>query len=475
MADWQFDEQGACELALNQLDQVDTVFLGEDSPGGTPWVGCIDQTLLPGRLVVERLACKEDAYRAIQRLEVRGAPAIGVCAALAAYMDAWQVAHGGPVASDTPRVISTNAPMDPEENPSAIASAVAAADTPRATSVNEPADLAGFMARWQANCAWLEGARPTAVNLSWALRRMQARASREIEALAAAGRSDEPSAVPTLLAALRDEARAIRDEDVATCRAIGEQGAELLRELAGARVADAAQAVRCAEGTGACGVASADKTQCSPVDPSALAPSREPAGPLGILTHCNAGRLCAVRYGTATAPVYVGRERGLDLRVFCDETRPLLQGARLTALELCGAGVDTTLICDNMSATMMRNGLVDAIFVGCDRVAANGDTANKIGTSMVALAARYYGVPFYVCAPTSTVDLGCASGRDIVIEERAASEVTELWYAERMAPQGVGVRNPSFDVTDAGLITAFVTEKGVVYPPFGEGLARVAR
>ena len=411
---WQFDEHGTCELELGQLELVDTVFLGEDSPGGRPWVGCIDQTLLPGRLVVERLATRQDAYRAIQRLEVRGAPAIGVCAALAAYVDAWQVARGEDGA----------------------ASCGFAAETPGACGQPAPVGVAGFLNLWQAHCAWLEGARPTAVNLAWALRRMQVRAAREARALAETGRAVEPAAVPALLAALREEALAIRDEDVATCRAIGEHGAGLLRELA----------------TGA--QAAGERA-------------------LGILTHCNAGRLATVRWGTATAPVYVGREQGLDLQVYCDETRPLLQGARLTALELSGAGVPTTLICDNMSASMMREGLVDAVFVGCDRVAANGDTANKIGTSMVALAARRYGVPFYVCAPTSTLDLACATSRDIVIEERAAGEVTELWYAERMAPQAVGVRNPSFDVTDADLVTAFVTEKGVVYPPFEEGLARL--
>ena len=191
----------------------------------------------------------------------------------------------------------------------------------------------------------------------------------------------------------------------------------------------------------------------------------------GILTHCNAGQLATCRYGTATAPIYLGQERGYHFRVFADETRPLLQGARLTAYELYSAGVDVTLICDNMSAMVMEKGWVQAVFVGCDRVAANGDTANKIGTSVVAAVAKHYGVPFYVCAPTSTIDLATPTGAEIQIEQRPAEEVTEMWYRERMAPEGIKVFNPAFDVTDNGLVTAIVTENGIARAPFTESLA----
>ena len=180
-----------------------------------------------------------------------------------------------------------------------------------------------------------------------------------------------------------------------------------------------------------------------------------------------------MRYGTATAPIYLGQERGCHLRVFCDETRPLLQGARLTAFELSASGIDTTLICDNMSGMVMKNGWVDAVFVGCDRVAANGDTANKIGTSMAALAARQYGVPFYVCAPTSTIDMETLTGDDIVIEERKPEEVTEMWYEKPMARKGIKVYNPAFDVTDHSLITGIVTEYGVARPPYRESLREI--
>jgi methylthioribose-1-phosphate isomerase len=221
---------------------------------------------------------------------------------------------------------------------------------------------------------------------------------------------------------LRREALAVRDEDVQACRAIGEYGLGLLRD--------------------------GD----------------------GVLTHCNAGRLAAVRYGTALAPIHLGLERGYRFRIFTDETRPLLQGARLSAFELGAAGADTTLICDNMASQVMKNGWVQAVLVGSDRIAANGDCCNKIGSSGVAILAKYYGVPFYVCAPTSTMDPGAACGEDIPIEERAAEEVTEMWYKERMAPPGVRVYNPAFDVIESELVTAIVTEQGVVRPPYAEGL-----
>ncbi|MFA6734135.1 MAG: S-methyl-5-thioribose-1-phosphate isomerase, partial [Sphaerochaetaceae bacterium] len=193
----------------------------------------------------------------------------------------------------------------------------------------------------------------------------------------------------------------------------------------------------------------------------------------GLLTHCNAGRLATVKYGTATAPMYLGAERGMHLHIYADETRPLLQGARLTAFELHAAGLDVTLECDNMSASAMREGKINAVFVGCDRVAANGDFANKIGTSMVALAAKRYGIPFYCCAPTSTIDLATPDGTKIPIEQRPAEEVTTMWYQHRMAPEGIKVYNPSFDVTDHDLVTAFVTEKGIARAPFSTSLARL--
>jgi methylthioribose-1-phosphate isomerase len=197
---------------------------------------------------------------------------------------------------------------------------------------------------------------------------------------------------------------------------------------------------------------------------------------MGLLTHCNAGRLATVsKYGTATAPIYLGHEQGYNFKVYCDETRPLLQGARLTAYELTAAGVDTTLQCDNMAPSLMSAGVIDAVLVGCDRVAANGDAANKIGTSYVAIAAKHYGIPFYVCAPSSTVDLDCANGGSIVIEQRGAEEVTEMWYARRAAPDGVKVFNPSFDVTGADLITAIITEFGVIRAPYRENLAAAIR
>ena len=262
-----------------------------------------------------------------------------------------------------------------------------------------------------AACDALAASRPTAVNLFWALDRMR-RAY-------AAVRGGEPGEIRR---ALRREAQAIMDEDIEISRSIGRCGLELLRPG------------------------------------------------MGILTHCNAGTLATAKYGTALAPVYAALEAGLEgLRVYCDETRPLLQGARLSAFEMVFAGVDTTLLCDNMASSLMKSGKVDIIFVGCDRVALNGDAANKIGTSGVAILAAHYGIPFYVCAPSSTIDPAIASGAEIPIEFRDGSEVTELWYAKRMAPEGVGVYNPAFDVTEAGLITGIITERGMVRAPFEAG------
>lgn len=193
----------------------------------------------------------------------------------------------------------------------------------------------------------------------------------------------------------------------------------------------------------------------------------------GILTHCNAGPLATSRYGTALGPILLGHERGFILRVFADETRPLLQGARLTSYELDQAGVDVTLICDNMASMVMKQGKIDCCFVGCDRVAANGDTANKIGTSQVAIMAKHYGIPFYVLGPVSSIDINCKSGDDIVIEERDPEEIRSKFYANPMAPASVKCYNPAFDVTDHELISAIITDRGILYPPFTESIGSI--
>ncbi len=326
----------------------------------------IDQTRLPAVIELKRLYQAKEIWDAIYLLEVRGAPAIGVAAAFGIYILAKSI---------------------------------------------DTEDYNIFYDEFVRNKDYLNSSRPTAVNLLWALTRM--------EKVCIANR-DKP--VADIKEALRKEAITIKEEDIRVCKAIGEYGLTLVK----------------------------------PGD--------------GILTHCNAGQLATCKYGTATAPIYLGQERGYDFRVFADETRPLLQGARLTAYELHSAGVDVTLICDNMSAMVMKNGWIHAVFVGCDRVAANGDAANKIGTSVVATVAKRYGVPFYVCAPTSTIDLSTPTGEDIHIEERPAEEVTEMWYEKRMAPEGVKVFNPAFDVTDHELITAIITEHGIARAPYGESL-----
>ena len=260
----------------------------------------------------------------------------------------------------------------------------------------------------------LVSSRPTAVNLAWAVGRLTRRAAR----MAGAPAED-------IVSALGEEARAIRREDEEMCQKIAEHGLSLLK----------------------------------PGD--------------GVLTHCNAGPLATSKYGTALGPILLGRERGIPLKVFADETRPLLQGARLTAWELQQAGVDVTLICDNMASITMKRGKINIVFVGADRVAANGDFANKIGTSGVAILAKYYGIPFYCLAPSSTIDMSIRSGDEIPIEERAAEEVTEMWYSRRMAPEGVKVSNPAFDVTDHSLVTGIITEKGIAYPPFDKAFERM--
>ncbi|MDT3415803.1 methylthioribose-1-phosphate isomerase [Brevibacillus aydinogluensis] len=251
---------------------------------------------------------------------------------------------------------------------------------------------------------YLGTSRPTAVNLFWALDRIKARVQRE---------SGKP--VAELKAAVLNEALSIQREDAEVCRRIGEHLLTLLKDG------------------------------------------------MGILTHCNPGALATAAYGTATAPLYLAKERGWNLKVYADETRPVLQGARLTAYELQQAGIDVTLICDNMAAMVMAQGKVQAVIVGTDRVAANGDVANKIGTYGVAVLAHAHGIPFYVAAPLSSIDLDTPTGADIPIEERPAEEITH-GLGKQVAPDGIKVYNPAFDVTPARYITAIVTENGIYKP-----------
>ena len=346
----------------------DTVALDLVPP--RPVLKIIDQTKLPGKPEILSLTGLEEIREAIYLLKVRGAPAIGVAAAMGIYV---------------------------------VSSGI------------DTTDFGEFEAAFMAARERLASARPTAVNLSWALDRMAKQVC-----------DNRDKTVDAVKALLREEAVRIRDEDVAACRKIGEHGLALIKD--------------------------GD----------------------GILTHCNAGQLAAVRYGTALAPIHLGRERGYNFRVYADETRPLLQGARLTAFELRAAGVDTTLICDNTASQVMKNGWIQAVFTGCDRMAANGDACNKIGTSAVAILARHYSIPFYICLPVSTIDMDIKTGADIVIEERKGGEVTEMWYREPMAPDGIKVFNPAFDVTDHGLISAIITEQGIVRPPYGENLRKIA-
>ena len=353
------------EQQSRNIMDYDTVRLDDENNA----VVIIDQTKLPGKIEIISLHTAQEIWNAIYLLQVRGAPAIGVAAAYGIYVLAKR--------------------MDTE-------------------------DYDTFYREFVRQKEYLDSSRPTAVNLSWALNRMQ----RVVEA-----HSGEN--VAQIKEALHRESVAIQEEDIWVCRMIGEHGLTLVK----------------------------------PGD--------------GILTHCNAGQLATSKYGTATAPIYLGEERGYHFHVFADETRPLLQGARLTAFELQSSGVDVTLISDNMSATVMKNGWVNAVFVGCDRVAANGDAANKIGTSVVAAVAKYYGVPVYICAPTSTIDLNTPTGAEIKIEQRPAEEVTEMWYKERMAPEGIKVFNPAFDVTDHELIAGIVTEYGVARAPYTESLAAI--
>ncbi|OIB04879.1 S-methyl-5-thioribose-1-phosphate isomerase [Paenibacillus sp. LC231] len=276
----------------------------------------------------------------------------------------------------------------------------------------EANDNKGWLQQVAKTCAYLATSRPTAVNLFWALDRIKLAA----EKLAA---SDLDTA--GLNAALLAEAEAIRAEDEDVCRRIGENALPFFQDG------------------------------------------------MGVLTHCNAGGLATAKYGTALAPMYLAHEQGLNIKVFADETRPVLQGARLTAFELQQAGIDVTLLADNMAAMVMSKGWIQAVIVGTDRVAANGDVANKIGTYGVAVLAKAHGIPFYVACPLSTIDLNTKTGADIPIEERPAEEITE-GFGKRTAPQGVKVYNPAFDITPNEYVTAIITEKGVVQAPYHESL-----
>ena len=328
----------------------------------------LDQTKLPGEQKYLEIQSKEDIYVAIKKLRVRGAPAIGVAAAYGLY--------------------------------------VSLRDS-TATS------LEAFREEARRDAAYIDKARPTAVNLSWALNRMVDKLENFKGTVAAAK------------AMLFEEAEQIRTEDEQSCLAMGKYGLSLLKPG------------------------------------------------MGILTHCNAGTLATAKYGTSLAPIYLGTEQDYHFHVYADETRPLLQGSRLTAWELSKAGVNVTLICDNMASIVMKNGWIDAVVVGCDRMAANGDGANKIGTSAVAILAKEYGIPFYMFVPTSTIDLATPTGDDIQIELRDGAEIYEMWYKEPMAPKGIKTYNPSFDITAGKYITAIITEKGIVRPPYEENLRRI--
>ena len=326
----------------------------------------IDQTLLPGDFRRISLDSLEEVREAIQSLRVRGAPAIGVCAAFGV-------------------LVGLN-----EKRPATGAEALAAAEE---------------------SAIYLATSRPTAVNLFWALDRMKARAA-----------SIEPDlTAESVFEQLEDEALRILEEDRRLCRLIGKSGAALIQENT------------------------------------------------GVLTHCNAGGLATADYGTALAVMFRAHEEGRNFHVFADETRPLLQGARLTAWELMRAGVDVTLICDNMAAQVMREGKIQLVLVGADRIAANGDTANKIGTYSLAVLAKAHEIPFYVAAPASTFDLSIPNGEHIPIEQRPPEEIT-AGFDKPTAPEGVKAYNPAFDVTPAHLITGIVTEHGILRPPYTESI-----
>ena len=350
---------------MNSILTYETVSLDDQNSA----LVILNQTRLPNEIITLRLKTLPEIWQAIYTLQVRGAPAIGIAAAFGLYLAA--------------KSIDTD-------------------------------NHALFLTRLHEAKDYLNSARPTAVNLSWALTRMENIAL-----------TNNTKSIPEIIELLKKESIAIKSEDTEMCRKIGEWGLTLIKD--------------------------GD----------------------GILTHCNAGQLATSKYGTALAPIHLGREKGMNFKVYCDETRPLLQGARLSTFELLADGVDTTLICDNMASQVMKEGKINAVFVGCDRVAANGDACNKIGTSGVAILAKYYGIPFYVLGPTSTIDMSITSGKDIVIEQRKPEEITEMWYSQRMAPENVKVYNPAFDVTPHELITGIVTEHGIAREPYTESLREI--
>ena len=343
---------------------ADNVYLSQDGKS----VIIIDQRQLPNELVELTLSTAQEMYDAIKSLAVRGAPAIGICAGYSIYCLAQQI---------------------------------------------EAETFEEFYPQLKKASDYLNSSRPTAVNLSWALNRIDTMVNLNKE-----------KSVAEIVDLIGEEAVKIQQEDIAMCKAISEYGLSLLKE--------------------------GD----------------------GVLTHCNAGPLATSRYGTAIGPMLMAKEKGVDIKVFADETRPLLQGARLTSYELQKAGVDVTLICDNMASMVMKNGWVQACFVGCDRIAANGDFANKIGTSGVAILAKHYGIPVYTLGPSSTIDLNCPDGDAIEIELRDPSEIRSKFYEKPMALEEVKCFNPAFDVTDHTLLSGIVTEKGIIYPPFSENLAK---
>ena len=352
-------------MSMQSVTHAVNVRLGDDENS----VVILDQTLIPNETKYLTLTEAGDMWEAIYKLQVRGAPAIGIFAAYSMAVLAKKIA----------------AP-----------------------------DFDGFYAEYTRLSEYLNSSRPTAVNLACMLRRM--------DGVVLAHKADSR---PALLAALMAEAKAIHEEDMAMCLKISQYGLSVLK------------------------------------------------GGDGVITHCNAGPLATSRYGTAQGPFYLAKEQGMNLHVWVDETRPLLQGARLTSYELTKAGVDCTLICDNMASIVMKQGKVQAVFFGCDRIARNGDVANKIGSSGLAVLAKYYGIPVYSLGPSTTIDFACPDGDHIPIEERKPEEIKELFYEKPMALPEVKCYNPAFDVTDHTLLAGIVTERGIARPPFEDSFRRM--
>ena len=340
----------------------------------------LDQTKLPCEEIYYEIRNKEEVWEGINKLKVRGAPAIGVAAAYGLYISLKEY---------------------------------------EGESLSEMGELLRNIKKY------LLTSRPTAVNLEWALSRMEERYFNYCGEVCLDFHKSKQELVENAKGVLLLEAENIRIEDEENCKKMGEYGLSLLNRG------------------------------------------------MGLLTHCNAGTIATAKYGTSLSPIYLGHEKGYDFKVYVDETRPLLQGARLTAWELNKTGIDTTLICDNMASLVMKNGWIDAVLVGCDRMAQNGDGANKIGTSGVAILAKEYNIPFYMFVPTSTIDMDTIHGDDIVIEERNGEEISKMWYEKPMAPEGIKTYNPAFDVTDHKYITAIITEKGIIRPPFKENIKKI--